>query len=215
MMPFARLAARQGKVFVPDFPGYGRSGRRNPAPKRREMVEALAGILDALGLERADLLGNSYGAQILADFAVEHPQRVRRLVWVGPTVNPRRRSFPKQFVDLLSCVPHEKLSLVARVTAIYLKAGPRVVVQTVREALDQEIERILPRVQAPVLVVRGEHDAMARQRWCEQVRDLLPHAQLEVIAGGGHALNYSQPRRLAEAVANFIAGDPRPATGVS
>lgn len=205
MMPFAKIMAATAEIYVPDLPGYGRSYVPKKIFSASELADALAAILDALSLPRANFLGNSYGCQVLAEFAARYPQRVGKLVMVGPTVNSARRTFPAQLVDLLKSGLHEKLSLAGLLAYDYLKAGPRVVIETVKHALKHPVEKVLPRIPAPVLVARGAHDAMARQAWCEEVVRLLPHAKLQVLAGGAHALNYSCPQALTDLVKGFLA----------
>ena len=49
--------------------------------------------MDAEKVERASLIGNSLGCQILAEFCLRHPGHADRVVLQGPTVNPRERGF--------------------------------------------------------------------------------------------------------------------------
>lgn len=75
-----------GRVVVPDRPGCGLSDpvdyRRVP-DYRADAAEWLLGVVDALGVERVNLVGNSMGGYFAMAFALEHPDRVERLVLVG------------------------------------------------------------------------------------------------------------------------------------
>jgi 2-hydroxymuconate-semialdehyde hydrolase len=76
--------ARRSRVIAPDMVGFGFTER--PAGQQYNMdvwVEQAVGLLDALGLERADLVGNSFGGALAMAIAIRHPQRVRRLVLMG------------------------------------------------------------------------------------------------------------------------------------
>ncbi len=76
--------AQQARVIAPDMVGFGFSER--PAGQRYDMdtwVAQAVGLLDALGIERADLVGNSFGGALALALAIRHPQRVRRLVLMG------------------------------------------------------------------------------------------------------------------------------------
>ena len=76
--------ARRARVIAPDMVGFGFTDR--PEGQRYDMdvwVEQAVGLLDALGLEQADLVGNSFGGALAIAMAVRHPQRVRRLVLMG------------------------------------------------------------------------------------------------------------------------------------
>jgi pimeloyl-ACP methyl ester carboxylesterase len=59
-----------------------------------------------------------------------------------------------------------------------------------------------PSVEAPVLVVRGEHDRIVPQAWAEEVARLA-RGRLEVLPGG-HALNFTSPEELARVVRSFL-----------
>jgi len=78
-----RLAGRH-RVIALDWPGHGSSDDdRVPASAGRYTV-LLAGVLDALGIERAIILGNSIGGAVAIRFAAAHPDRVRALVLANP-----------------------------------------------------------------------------------------------------------------------------------
>lgn len=76
--------AKRSRVIAPDMVGFGFTDR--PAGQKYDMdvwVEQAVGLLDALGIERADLVGNSFGGALALALTIRHPQRVRRLVLMG------------------------------------------------------------------------------------------------------------------------------------
>ena len=79
----APLAQRM-RVIAPDMAGFGFTERR--VDLRYDMdtwVAQALGLMDALGIERADVVGNSFGGALALALAIRHPQRVRRLVLMG------------------------------------------------------------------------------------------------------------------------------------
>ena len=75
-----------GRVVVPDRPGCGLSAPidyRRVEDYRADAADWLSGLLDALGTERVNLVGNSMGGYFAMAFALAHPDRVERLVLVG------------------------------------------------------------------------------------------------------------------------------------
>jgi 2-hydroxy-6-oxonona-2,4-dienedioate hydrolase len=92
MVPAAERLAHDRRVFVPDLPGFGLS----ESPPCVLDVAGLSGTLSAwmegIGLERATLVGNSMGCQVITELAARHPERVERAVLQGPTMDPRRRA---------------------------------------------------------------------------------------------------------------------------
>jgi 2-hydroxy-6-oxonona-2,4-dienedioate hydrolase len=189
----ARRLARLCRVFAIDLPGYGKSDKSWPILTVAQLADAIAGWMDANALPQAYFAGNSFGCQILATFAVRHPQRINRLVLQGPTVDPTARGFWRQLWRQLrnGCIEHSSLGLV--MVRDYQAAGLRRIWATIQLVLADRIEEKLSQVQVPTLVVRGEKDIVVPQRWAEQVMRLLPHGELRVIPGVAHTLNYTAP----------------------
>lgn len=76
--------ARQARVIAPDMVGFGYTDR--PEGQRYDMdawVAQAVGLLDALDIEKTDLVGNSFGGALALALAIRHPKRVRRLVLMG------------------------------------------------------------------------------------------------------------------------------------
>lgn len=93
----------------------------------------------------------------------------------------------------------------------YLSAGPRCVLATFRHALRDETFATYARMGMPTLVVRGGRDPIAPQDWARRLTASLPHGQLAVIHGAGHAANFNAPDALVKLTRDFLgiayAGD--------
>lgn len=77
--------ARHFRVLVPDLPGYGRSSKDiQAADPFGDAASAMVGLLDALDLPNAHVVGNSLGGAVALRLALDHPGRVGRLVLMGP-----------------------------------------------------------------------------------------------------------------------------------
>jgi pimeloyl-ACP methyl ester carboxylesterase len=70
--------------------------------------------------------------------------------------------------------------------------------------LTDRIEDKAPRIAAPVLVVRGEHDPIANQSWCESIAELCPTGRLAIIPGVAHTLCYTAAVQLAAVTLAFL-----------
>ncbi|MGW0175576.1 alpha/beta fold hydrolase [Rhodococcus sp. NPDC003322] len=80
----AALAA-DFRVIVPDLPGYGRSYKGiDQGDPFRALADGIRGLMEVLGVEQADLVGNSYGGACALRLALDTPERVRRMVLMGP-----------------------------------------------------------------------------------------------------------------------------------
>jgi 2-hydroxy-6-oxonona-2,4-dienedioate hydrolase len=162
MVPTAERLAPLCEVYAPDLPGYGRSVKPAKTLSLPELADALAEWMQAAGLGSAHLVGNSFGCQVIAEFAVRHPGRVERLVLQGPTVDPAARSLGRQLLRLARNSLREPRSLGPISMRDYWSAGLRRAVHTIRLTLHDRIEDKLPGIQAPALVVRGTRDPLGR-----------------------------------------------------
>jgi pimeloyl-ACP methyl ester carboxylesterase len=85
------------RVILLDQPGYGRSAKVIPEDEARSHMAArlLVGLLDHLGIERAHLVGNSFGGRTAMNVALKWPGRVDRLVLMGPAGGSLNILFPE------------------------------------------------------------------------------------------------------------------------
>ncbi|HEY9844977.1 MAG TPA: alpha/beta hydrolase [Candidatus Caenarcaniphilales bacterium] len=210
MMPTAELLAPDYQVYAPDLPGYGKSDKPQRLLELPELADALCKWMDEIGIERAVLLGNSFGCQVIVEFAVRHPARIERAVLQGPTVDRYARNFPQQFWRYILDTPNEPPSLGLLYFYDYCVTGLQRLIHNIQISLADPIEQKLPQVSVPTLVVRGKADPLVPQQWAEEVVDLLPEAQLIIIPGAGHAMNYSAPLELVRVTQAFLnATHPR------
>jgi 2-hydroxy-6-oxonona-2,4-dienedioate hydrolase len=146
-------------------------------------ADALDRRMDAVGLDRAVFLGNSYGCQIIAELAVRHSERVERAIFQGPAVDPEARGFFRQLGRWLVNAVREGPTQPTENGRQWGPAGLRVFVMTLRDMHRDRIEDKLRQVAAPAMVVRGARDAIVPQAWAEQATRLLPRGRLMVVPG--------------------------------
>lgn len=207
--PFLDRLAPRFRVSAPDLPGFGRSpGPRQPLDVRG-LSRALADWLRVTRRQGAVLVANSAGCQVVIDMAVHAPELLGPLVLNGPTVDRYARSVPRQLARLVADAWWEHPALLLTVARDYAVANPRRMLATLRFLLHDPVERNLPRVPAPAVVVRGSRDPLVSRAWANEVADLLPDGRLIEVAAAGHALNFSAPAELAGITATHAAAHPR------
>ncbi|WP_066425564.1 alpha/beta fold hydrolase [Anabaena sp. 4-3] len=204
MTPLGELLAPDFQVYAPDLPGYGESDKPKHTLELPELADILCQWMDAVGIERATMLGNSFGCQIIVEFALHHSDRLERAILQGPTIDPHARTLPQQLWRFFRNAPLENPSQAPLQVYDYWQAGFSRFIRTVQIAFADRIEDKLPDVPVPTLVVRGREDPVVSQQWAEEVVHLLPNARLAVIPGGGHTLNYSRPLELTRVTRAFI-----------
>lgn len=214
MEPLMHALGRDFVVLAPDLPGYGESCIDKAVQRKALSIAALSDALHewlrACRIERAAFVGNSFGCQILADFACRYPAVVDKLVLQGPTTDAQARTLWAQAWRDFINGRREQARSPARVARIdYAKAGLRCAWATMQILIRDRIEDRLPRIAAPTLVVIGTRDPVVPLRWAQTVTRLLPRGSLLVIEGATHTMNYAYPYSFAAAIAPFLAGEVR------
>lgn len=204
LLPTAALLCEHHTVYLPDLPGFGNSDNPPHIYSLQEQADLLVGWLDALHIKQAIFLGNSLGSQILIDLAARYPNRVNTLILTAPTVDPHYHGLMPQFLRLVADGPLEDPRMVRPLLLGIFNGGLRRALRTFQDALADPVAQKLPQVVAPTLVIRGDRDLVVSQRWVEEVVELLPHAQLQVLTDAPHGVTYSTPAQVARVVRDFL-----------
>lgn len=218
----ARPLAERHPVHVPDLPGFGESDHPRRALSIVGLSRALQRWCRAAGVSDAVVVGNSYGAQVVAELAAREaaagdaePRCAGAVVLIGPTCDPEARSLLAQVVRWARNSRADPTGgNPADLVGPYAKAGFGRVILTARSATRHRIEDRLPLVEVPVLILAGDRDAISPLGWNRELVRLTPRGQLRIIPGGAHSMHGSHAPQLAEAVAEFAVGlAPRPRAG--
>ncbi|HEV2786199.1 MAG TPA: alpha/beta fold hydrolase, partial [Solirubrobacteraceae bacterium] len=207
LLPAAVELAADVPVLVPDLPGYGLSDAPPSAPDLAALADATIECALAAGHERLSLVGNSFGAQVVVEAALRHPERVERVALLAPTVDPTARSLLRQYARWQRNAPDEHPSCVLLMARDLADVGLPRAARLLRVMLDDAIEDKLPHVRCPALVVRGGRDRVVPPRWAERVAALLPHGRLEMVEGYGHMAHYSGALAVVPVLRAFLLGD--------
>jgi pimeloyl-ACP methyl ester carboxylesterase len=206
MAPLARCLAPDVPVFAPDLPGFGRSGDPPRTLTVPGMAAALADWMDAIGIPRATLLGNSLGCEVLVELALQRPDLVEALVLQGPTPDPEHASALRQVTLFFLTALFERPSIGLVALVDYLRAGLWRYARTFHHMSRYRMAAGLPRVTVPTLIVLGARDYLVPRAWAERMARLLPKARLVIVPRAAHGMNYSHPRELRNAVLPFLLG---------
>lgn len=202
--PAAAALAPHVRVYAPDLPGHGRSDDPGRVLGLSDLAGWLLAWVGAAGLGRVSLLGNSFGCQLAVEAALRHPERVDRAVLQGPTHDPAARGWGRQLARWLRNARMEGATQPGIALRDWQDAGLKRLVLTALYSLRDPVERKLPHVHVPVLVVRGARDPIVPQRWAEEVTRLLPCAALAVLPGLTHTIVSTHPEEMARAVLGFL-----------
>ena len=231
---FLELAAAGFRVIAPDLPGYGYSDKpRNLEYTIASQAKLVFSLIRRLGIDRAVLVGSSYGAAIAATIALDHPTLVEKLVLVGAVTNnkPTRyllmRLFSSPIIgDILSPLVvgsrrllrlrmkrvYDKHSWVLderRVDARHLplatRGAHRAVIRTVRRWDAERVSRDAHLLTQPTLLLWGDTDREVPLRDGEHLNREIPHSQLVVFRDCGHLPHEEYPQAFTKVVSEFCS----------
>jgi pimeloyl-ACP methyl ester carboxylesterase len=227
MLAFAKRFADDYRVILLDAIGHGLSAK----PARFTLAdqgEAVAGLIEALGYERADLLGESMGSYIAAQAAVLHPDRIRHLVLLVTKGHGRTSSVgaymarrgldpttlsQEQLMEAMSealwapATPPERRAEILAETAAEVGEDltPEQMKAVDASLADFDLRPGLPGVTCPTLVVSGAHDGLNPPALGQEVAELIPGARFEVMEQSGHMAKAEEPEALTQMVKSFLA----------
>jgi pimeloyl-ACP methyl ester carboxylesterase len=208
LLPTAAALAHRATTLVPDLPGYGRSAAWGHALGIPSLAWALLGVLDALGLDRVVLVGNSMGGPVCLEVAHSAPERVAGIVLASPAGGMHNQPLARALVQLARDVAREQPRMARVVAPDYVRFGPVNALQLFGELVRfPSLERIL-RTPVPTLAVLGTRDPLMPPPW--RVREIgrlaPPHLTIAVIDGAAHAMNFSHPGELAHLIGAWLDG---------
>ena len=194
-------------VYLLDLPGFGTLART----QRFMLAEASSWLLDwfhAIGLQRADWLGHSMGGYLCLQIAACQPRRVDRLVLAAPALLPGGHSWQSYLLPLLVGARHMRPGFLPILLTDALRAGPLTLLRATRDLLSKDIRKEARAVQAPALLIWGQHDTLVPPILGELLCEEIPHARLLILKGAGHVVMFDRPRAFNAAVLDFLSGQP-------
>ncbi len=203
MVPLAEKLAGTHDVHALDFPGFGRSAAPARALGMEALAESVVGWLGTQGMQSCHVVANSMGCQVAAHLAVRHAARVLTLTLVGPTIDPLAHRLGGQVFRLCRDAVQEPARIWVTWAFDFLRAGLPRAVSTTRLMFEDRIERLLPAIAAPTLVLRGQFDPTVPARWAREAAGLLPKGQVREIAGAPHCAHFTHAPEVAAAILEF------------
>lgn len=211
---------------------YDRRGMgRSDAPRRPFIpAEDLTALLDDRRVASATLIGSSSGAGLALDYAIRHPDRVERLVLIGPVVHGMASSAHFLERGARNNAPlaagHDTAAARSWANDPYqIAAGDEAARRALFQALAASPRNLrytgelelrfkvaaaarLGEIRAPTLILVGEADIPDVQAYAGAVELGVWGAVREVVRGAGHLVQLEQPEFLARRTADFIAATP-------
>jgi pimeloyl-ACP methyl ester carboxylesterase len=201
---YAAFADAGIHLIVPDLPGWGEMPGPRTGLRPADIADFLIDFARALGIRRAVWIGHSLGAQAVVHVAERRPDLAGGVVLIGPTGAPGRFELLRQAWGLAVEARRTSASVIRAVARDYIRTSPvRYIGTWVRHRRDALPDRV-PRIQCPVLLLAGDADPICRPAFIELLRNRLPHATVEWVPGGTHALPRGHAGEFNRRVVEFV-----------
>jgi len=218
--------AEHFRVIVFDNRGVGESDTVPGPHLIGTMASDAAAVLDAAGVAAAHIFGVSMGGYIAQEIALIYPERVRSLIVgcascggenavpakqkVWDVASARLKMAPEEGVRALVPFIYDPATQKERIEidmAIRLRKYPS------RESYLAQLEGIfqwesytrLANLRAPTLVIHGEHDQLVPPENGRMLADMIPGAQLKMLANASHMFTTDQPDEAIASILDFLA----------
>ena len=182
--------AETHRVYAPDLIGYGQSTRLDQPYTFQDFSDFLCDFMDALGIEKAFLVGHSLGGRACLEVAYRAPRYVEKLVLVAP-------------------MGFGKLSLPGMIMGAMFWAFLKVIHKRLPfpsldiELDDRNIERFRE-VAAPTLILWGRWDPFFPSKQSRRALNAIPNARLKLLRSG-HAPHKRNPPKFIKIVLDFFS----------
>ena len=225
--PLLPYLSGQHRIILVDIRGHGRSDKPECCYTRLDFAYDIKLLLDALHIERADIVGHSLGSIITQTLAEYWPERVRRVVLISSSGGPRPGEQPKkpafdfagEIAKLKEPLDPDSPFMIAwwsspkPVDEEFIRRQRRdaaaIPLRVWLAVLDQglamgDLRRTLPRLKAPALLIWGSEDPLVTDESRATLREALPAAQVKVFEGLGHNPFWEEPQAVAQVINRFL-----------
>jgi pimeloyl-ACP methyl ester carboxylesterase len=199
-----------------------------------DLADDLAGLLDALALERVDMLGVFMGGMTAQEFAIRHPDRLGRLILTGTYARPdakrrlllqtwqtlaRAGAGPEVFLGerLLWTLQDETLEqsdLIEAMAASFPGDSPpisaEILIRQCDACLAHDSFDRLREIQHPTLILCGRQDQLTPPKLHRELADEIPNSRLVTLGYGAHLVLAESAERFNNTVLQFLAQEPQP-----
>jgi len=217
--------AASHRVYALELRGHGESERPAGGYAPRDMAADVVAFMEALGIERATLVGHSMGSFVAQQAALAAPDRVAGLVLIGSATTARNEvilELQQALASLPDTVPAD-FAREFQVSTVYHAVPPEFMAQVVSECRKApadvwrsalvgliEMERFegLGDKPVPALLLWGDRDAIFPRSEQQALVAALPIASLRVYRETGHAPHWERPREVVRDIERFLRTSP-------
>ncbi len=206
--PAHGLLARRSRVIAFEMPGFGASAENTRTQNQAELARTMARAVAAIGVDRFDLMGTSFGGRTALYLAAQAPERVIALVLESPAAirqpgGTPPSGTPQEMARMLFAHPERLPPLPPQDPEIQAKTG-RLVARLRGPDRDPALDALMPGIATPTLALFGTLDRVTPPELGRHYKALLPNCNLVLVYDAGHAISTERPEAFAEVTADFL-----------
>lgn len=224
------VLSKKYQLLVFDNRGIARSSDPGGSFSTTDMAADTVGLMEAVGIKKAHVLGYSMGGMIAQEMALAYPEKVNGLILVATDCGISLRikakpEFSRLFSEMIrlgtneakkaaACCLFAKQTFETRpdiiqcYTEVSLRfpASPKTLGRQWAAITQHDACNRLPNISSPTLVITGSEDELIPPQNAKVMAQRIPVAQMISIDGGGHLFLIEQPEAFNEAVISFLDG---------
>lgn len=205
-----------------DTRGHGRSPAVERAATIDDLADDLAGLLDALAIDRGHIVGLSLGGMTAQAFALRHPQRLASLVLMATSAHMPPADAWRERAELVRAkgmgalvdavlgrwftpgFAQREPGKVAPVRERFLQTAPEGYARCCEVIRDIDLRPRLGAIRAPTLILAGAADPATPVAMMEDIRSRIPAAELVVVPRAAHLLAIEQAEIVNSHLGAFL-----------
>jgi pimeloyl-ACP methyl ester carboxylesterase len=208
LTPAHDLLSRHYRVIAFEMPGFGQSPENTRTRTMAELAATMGAAVTALGIEKFNLMGTSFGGKTGLWLAAQQPDRVQTLVLEAPAAirPPGSRpasGTPEEIARQLYAHPERRDPLPA-VDPMVQAQTRALVARLAGPDRDADLEARMRDLATPTLVLFGTRDSMISPDMGRCYKALMPNCHLVLVYDAGHAIGAERPEAFVEVTVDFI-----------
>ena len=221
-LPIEPFLEKRFHLIIVDLRGHGASGKPECCYTRFDFAYDIELLLRSLQIKTADVIGHSLGSIVAQTLAELWPQSTRRLILISSTgtsfgtqgwltdvqrlddpIDPDSRFMRNWWNQSMAINPEAFSSRQRRdAAAIPVRVWRAIADQSLVET---DLQRLLPRVRAPTLLIWGARDTLVTEEGREVLRTGIAGSRVRIFDSLGHDLFWEDPSAVSSAITDFLA----------
>lgn len=219
-LPVYNYLSSKFQVYAIDFPGFGQSTVPDRQWGVQDYMDMLYKFFDALNIEKAHLIGHSFGGRVSIMFSAKHPERVDKIVLVDSaglipvrTLKYYYRIYKFKLLKRLFLLFTPGKDNGKKLDKFYNKYGSKDyresgnMRQTFVKVVNEDLRGYLPYIKSPTLLIWGDEDKDTPLCFGKIMEKEIPDAGLVVFKGAGHFSYLDRLNDFNIIVSDFFGGN--------